>query len=537
MRKLTALLAALMVLSSLSACSGDPTPTGGDQSPTGGGTLTNADRYPLSSTRTYNVWINCSADNPNSKYYITLWEEATGVDIYAAHMTGTDLALSLASENCPDAIWGSFGLEKNAVHEYGKQGKFVNFSDYMDLMPNFSKLVAENPNILLTCQNEDGSIYSLPAVANNPVSSSQLLYLRTDMLHAAGWDEAPTTTDEFLQCIQDIQAYYGANDPDFMAFHIGSGEYLNWNDMLTTAYFFPAFGELNETGLTNDADGKVVLGAGTEQYKRFIEFMIQVYNSGAFPKDIYITDISSHKALWTNGHVAITSAANGIYITSDSFASGNIELTVMKPLISEYTSTRRWVMPPIGKWQLNCINANLSEEDIRILVQWFDALYAPADDPLDDEGTISSISLNRGKLGTDYIFSEDGTVINILPHEGYSSTEWIKNEMYSQSYLLHTYVEDPSTPLGIKGKGTKENLWPYAVDASLVRYANLAQDEIAIVNSHWPDIDKYIAQMTIKWITGEEDLVSTWTTYLAKLEQLGLQDVLDAYQAAFDRIP
>ena len=41
--------------------------------------------------------------------------------------------------------------------------------------------------------------------------------------------------------------------------------------------------------------------------------------------------------------------------------------------------------------------------------------------------------------------------------------------------------------------------------------------------------------MTVRFITGAEDIGSGWEGYLARLEALGLPRVLDIYQDAFDR--
>ena len=36
-------------------------------------------------------------------------------------------------------------------------------------------------------------------------------------------------------------------------------------------------------------------------------------------------------------------------------------------------------------------------------------------------------------------------------------------------------------------------------------------------------------------LTGEKDIEKEWDTYLAMLDEMGLQDVIDVYQEALDR--
>ena len=44
-----------------------------------------------------------------------------------------------------------------------------------------------------------------------------------------------------------------------------------------------------------------------------------------------------------------------------------------------------------------------------------------------------------------------------------------------------------------------------------------------------------MSEITAKFITGEVDIDAEWDNYLKELDALGLQDVLDAYNAAYQR--
>lgn len=89
--------------------------------------------------------------------------------------------------------------------------------------------------------------------------------------------------------------------------------------------------------------------------------------------------------------------------------------------------------------------------------------------------------------------------------------------------------------MGIKGNGTVNNLWPYGETPYPVSSLVLTPDESDIYNDAWADIDAYIAENTAKFITGELDIATNWDTYMSDLQKMGLQDVYDVYQAAYDR--
>lgn len=112
------------------------------------------------------------------------------------------------------------------------------------------------------------------------------------MMEEIGWEEPPKTTEEFVDYIKAAQEHFGATDPDFVAFDGYKDTMMDWRGETGMAYyFFPAFGELVATNLTTTPDGKtVVLGAATEQYRHYLEFMNEVYESGAFSKNVYTED-------------------------------------------------------------------------------------------------------------------------------------------------------------------------------------------------------------------------------------------------------
>ena len=54
----------------------------------------------------------------------------------------------------------------------------------------------------------------LPCYTETLTAFAGTIYYRTDMFEEAGVAE-PTTTDELLQAVKDIQAYFGKDNDDF----------------------------------------------------------------------------------------------------------------------------------------------------------------------------------------------------------------------------------------------------------------------------------------------------------------------------------
>jgi len=505
------------------------------------GPLKNVDIYPLNGDKTFAVTVSRdifgTADGQTA--VTRAMEKATGVSINWNYMAKEQLQLALTGKEFPDALFLYTGaMDKQTAYEYGDAGYFINFMDYLDLMPNFSALIEAHPEYLEVVQNEDGSVYCLPSISLSSTGSNNLIFYRTDMMKEIGWENPPATTDEFLQYIKDLQEYYGAKDPEFIAFNGYQASHMGWNQIRFPNYFFSSFGELVRTDLTVNSKNEVVLGAATEQYKHYLEFMNEMWNSGAFNTNIYSQEATASQALAAGGHVGIASVHNGH--TLDTFPSGNLDLGIMAPLTSEYWDMQHWYRGAAVKWsQNNMISTKC--EDIETMVQWFDAWYASVDNPLNEEGTIYGVTPWLGEIGVDYELNEDTLEMIELPHEGIEMGKFQTLESFSTCLYngyeggLFPYVQDINTNVGVKGQGTVKNLWPYGETPVIVTSLSVTQDESDIYNDAWADINTYIGEATAKFITGEWNIEQAWDSYVAELEKMDLQKVIDIYQAAYDR--
>ena len=500
--------------------------------------LKNVDIYPLNSDKTFKVVS--SVDIFGDKNYITeAMEKGTGVSIDWTYMTLEQLKLALSSKEIPDALFFFSGaMNKATALEYGQEGLFVNFADYLDMMPNLSAAIEENPDMLETVVNEDGSFYLLPSKLVTSTTGSNLLYYRTDMMKEIGWDKPPATTDEFLEYIKALQQHFGKNDPDFIAFNGYQSGYMGWDSSNFPRYFFAAFGELLSTGFNVDSNGKVVFGAATDQFKHYLEFMVELWNSGAFNTNIYSTDATASQALAAGNHVGVVPHHAGH--AAANFASGNLEMDILPPLTSEYWDTPQWYQAP--KTKINNVSMLSTKcEDIETMVKWFDAWYSTEENPLNEEGTIYGITPWLGEIGKDTAFDEDTLVYTILEHEGLEVGNFLAKQSFQGSLYsgfeggLFPYSQDPNTNVGMKGRGVVNNLWPYAEQTFEFSSMALTQEESDLRSDIYTDISTYLKEETAKFITGEKSIEKDWDAYLAELNKIGLQDLIDMYQVAYER--
>lgn len=551
-RILAMILAVVMCFAVLAGCNPDTpdpteptkkpvTPTGGDVTPSGSDPVVqepvkNADIYPLKSDKTFTIVSATDIFGDDGKTHVTeAMEKATGVSVDWTYMAPEQIQLALTGKDLPDAIFLVDKLmDKAKMYEYGQGGYFVNFMDYLDMMPNFKALIEAYPEYLDVVQNEDGSVYCLPMVTATSTSSNNLLFYRTDMMKEVGWEKAPATTDEFIQFVKDLQAHYGKTDPEFIAVNAYVGNRMGWSTKRIMSYFFPSFGELVQTELTVDSNGKVVLGAATEQYKHLLQFMNELWESGGFNTNIYSQEAAASKALAAGSHVAIVTDHTG------HDAEGYANMGVMAPLTSKYWNTQHWYQAPVCSWgRISAISAKC--QDIETMVKWFDAWYAPAENPLNKEGTLYAITPWMGEIGVDFTLDPETSIYTELPHEGIEMGNFMASESFQTALYsgygngMFPFSTAPTAGVGVKGVGTVKNLMPYGETPFNLSTLVLTQDESDDYTDAWTDIDKYIAEATAKFITGEADIETGWAQFIKDLEKMGMNDVIAIYQAAYDR--
>jgi len=86
--------------------------------------------------------------------------------------------------------------------------------------------------------------------------------------------------------------------------------------------------------------------------------------------------------------------------------------------------------------------------------------------------------------------------------------------------------------------GFVQNVLPYTADIIVpVGLMVFAEDEQAVLDDKYVTITTYVNEMQSKFIAGVEDIDddAVWTKYCETIEGMGAEDVLEVYQAAYDR--
>ena len=142
-------------------------------------------------------------------------EEVTGINIEWINIDAESLSTYLAGNDWPDFLHTD-ELTSSQVADYGVVGgRFVNYLDYLDIMPNLAQTYKDYPEALATSTQLNGEVYNLFQVGG-PTSTGTTTrpHVRMDVLAAAGITEMPKTVDEFYNQLVTLKEKNG--DPSLI---------------------------------------------------------------------------------------------------------------------------------------------------------------------------------------------------------------------------------------------------------------------------------------------------------------------------------
>lgn len=445
----------------------------------------------------------------------------------------------LVSGNYTDIImWLNQEAYVGGVNQMYNDGIVIELNDVIDqYMPNYKAFLDENPHIANALMNDAGQYLYFPCI--NPMETPEDLMavtywgllMRKDWLDSLNLD-VPTTIQEWYDVLVAFRDFdpNGNNETDEIPFDAASAG---------LSLFMPAFDILSGVYVT--PEGKVAYGEYTENYKDYLEIMAKWYDEGlvqyAYTEDgalvaseevdkhVYADLSGSWKGLanaWgqtlptlltKNPNAAYVAVpwpkdANGVsYGGYNGISYINRYSTVISTSCKNVEAAAR------------LIDIMYTEEG-SLLTTWgtLDTPEAPGSYYVDANGkrhqtdyAIERVEYRGGKFQRQRLFAHPG---NNFPRIGMNDFE--------ASARAEDYVNACA-------------LWSQADRGlSFPTTCSLSKDEQMAASSATEEMGKYIADMTWKFITGQEPLVN-YDKYIDTLQKMGMDNLLAAYQAAYDR--
>lgn len=531
--KLTALLLALLMALSLTACGG-----GGESSATedsGSSTTSEAETATSSSFEIATVrWTDAWPTDFLETGVMKEIEEKTGVDItWQVYYNGDwaeQKSLLLASGDLPDAFWGSISLTDTDVNQ--NKSLFVELTDLIaENMPNLNRVFETDPSMKAIITDRNGDIYSLPKKLPLRPQVNDVMYINQTWLDALDLEMPDTYQD--LEAV--LEAFVtqdpngnGENDEFGYSAQQGLGGDLR--------HLMAPFGTMvcrdNGTAGTNfmalDDNGEPIFMPIQENYKEAVKWVNGLYQKGLLDPECFTQDSSMVTAKTQDPSGSLSGIVFGW--TADAQVGVNAKDYVPVPALAGPDGNRYAEHnPEFLDVSRNELIITTSCEDPATLLKWADEYYT-------DEVSLQTFygSISDGKIQA----NDDGTYEVLVPDDGSSldTSAWsFSMRDFGPKYMNEEFYDKVTLPAD-QGDGIKLGEDPINEEYIVTTFPVCAytEEQTQRLASLTTNIYDYCESQYSHWVV-DGGIDEEWDAYLQQLDAMGLQEYIsiqvDAYNA------
>lgn len=448
-------------------------------------------------------------------------EEKTGVDVvFQSPPNNSEAAyeMMVASGKLPDVILWNYSAGMDRMYQ---EGTIIDLTELIEKhAPNLSRIYRERPEIRREVENAEGRLFYFPSI--NPLQTVEEicrqsycgLVIRKDWLDKLGLP-VPRTIDEWYETLTAFRK----RDPNGNGF-MDEIPFDGWG----LPYFAPAFGVLNTFCVK--PDGTVAFGPMEQEYKAYLETMNKWYLEGLLGSNCLI-----HSEDWKTEN--ILSGLTGSFTGLDN---------AWRHYLPGMQARDAGAALAAAPWPQNDAGVRYTprQEAATHIAKPVTVITSACKDP------VAAVKF------IDYMYSEEGSALMTWGVEGESYTVvdgkkqltdlaltladpgYLTLYYYAighasfpkydgETVVLASYPEDQLVA---------ERTWADA-SAGLIYppYIKFSAEDKAFCDQVMEDVNNYMTEMELKFITGEEPL-SNYDAYVAQLDRMGLGEVLRIYREA-----
>lgn len=501
-------------------------------------------------------------------------EEKFGVDLvfeeYASAGFKDKLNVMIqGGAELPDIIFGAnYGDIDGMYSSWTSSGAILDLTDYYE-NPEYAEYVkyyneaaeAEGVDILAGIRDADGRVWAVPKYKPSPNDATPCrMWVNSEYAKKLGYDEIPTDTEGFFEmCKAFVEAgdINGNGLDDEVVFTGSNGGFSNWVTFLMSAYVY----SWDDWKMVAE-DGKLTYAFATDRYKEALKYIKRFFDEGILdttiltqdntarntiqrdPAEVFLCDFG-FRPLMTTGTQAETYAT---YLKYDF-------VTQLEGPYGKNGAVYNDVLSKVGAM----ITTDCENPDAAMLVM--------------DYMLSETISLcNRyGEQGVDWDYWADADQSKLTDDttlDMYKSEQGDKDPVFI-SYTNATYwgqgnpqnsgymnagpfiLRTDANAVAMEGGETEDaktvaawlkKLWSDCVgtmveekrEERIITLPLTAEEneEVAeaslVLNNYWNE-------SFANFVTGKWDIDEQWDEYLVELEKIGMNDLLEVYQTAFDR--
>lgn len=406
---------------------------------------------------------------------------------------------------------------KTDFDKYADSGAFVPLDPLIEqYAPNIKKFLEEHPDLKKCLTQSDGHIYCLPKLEQGDTAKGW--YIRQDWLDALQLPQ-PTTVDEYYRVLKAFKE----QDPN------GNGiadEIPYFDRQANLDAIFNLFGVPSSFYYDEEA-GEVKHGAYIPEYKDAVKNAAQWYAEGLIDRELYTRGGNAREQLLGNNtggstHDWFTSTANYNQTMQESVPG--INFTAIAPPADingiQWEETSRGQSTLVG-WGIAASNQHQEET-----IKYFDFWYTEAGNRL----------INYGVEGQHY------TMVDGSPKftdDFLSSTKAMTATWWGEGMALYIgSVQDFDAERQWMSEEALQAVDLY-IQGGYIRSAfpqiSFNAEEQKVISEKWTAIQSYMQEQEQNWIFGTQNVDETFDAYMQRCAQLGMDEILDIYNTAYQR--
>lgn len=444
------------------------------------------------------------------------------------------------ANNRPDAIYHA-GMGAGEIIKYAKRNVLLPISDYLEYMPNLSKILEERPDIKNQLINvEDGKIYSLPRIEEmglmqNPnfLFLNKAWALRAINAGAGGGitegdlqDGLNLTSDQMESLLRyfkenDMNGNGDANDERPMSF-----VHNNWQGNQCDLYGM--FGLNDNLEHRVIVDGKVTYTVLDDRFRDATNYIAGWVTDGLIDK---VSFEQSQDNFLANGK-GMERYGAFYWWESETVVSNPENYIVCNPIIGPNGGQTVCVSnnPEVGTGEVIIFS---DCQNVEVLLAYFDRYYDPE----------ISAQINYGPIGIVYEEEKDanGMLVQKELSGGMTVDEIrLQNAPFGIIYLSD-YAWNNVVHMEPRAKLRLERKQAYAApfvpeDVTYCPNLQFSMDELNTLSRYETNINDYIRTNLVNWLMKGGVSDSDWENFKKELNgKVRLSEVQQVYQSAYDR--
>lgn len=451
------------------------------------------------------------------KFYKNL-EEQSGIKINWQEVLEPyqeRINLMFASQDYPDFMFR--GATDTQILTAAQTGNILPLNELInEWAPNWKKVIDDDSYIKKTISMEGGKIYGLPFIRMDEADYGMrdVMFINKDWLDILNLS-VPQTTEEFHAVLKAFKDAKGKELPEdaipwAMRYNQNVGGHFD---------IFSSFGIIDNPNHLMVKDGKVIFTAITNESKEAINYLHRLYKDELIQQEFFTDDWSAYLAKINSkpSIVGVFTAYNhpfedeSVYVPMLVPKSENIDKALMRKQTTMIIRNNAIVFsknkyPEATMRWLDL----LAEEENSVQL-----LYGTFGDTIENKGDgYAFIQNEETKNASNYSsgnFGPAAVTENVINKIEFTGSEAIRRKYYFDIYKDHTV--------------SLETMYPNVV---------YTQEQADLRSQYENDIKNYVQETFADFIVNG-NIDARWDEYTSKVNNLGLDKLMEIHQNALDR--